>query len=93
MSSSKLIAVLHSRTFGTIVVMVLYNIFAQYQPGLSPQISDLINGILGVVAAYFHANPQSVTVPAGSTVTQVSPTRAIVDTTPTPPTIPPTPAV
>ena len=63
---SKLIQMLHSRTFGTLVVMVAYNTMAIYGLNLPPQLSTLINVVLGAVATYFHLNPSQTYTPAGT---------------------------
>ena len=55
---------LKSRTFLTIVIMVAFNIVEVVSPNLSPSVRDFINGILGLVAVYFHVNPsQNYTTP------------------------------
>lgn len=54
---NKLALALKSRTFWTIVVIVLLNSFPQVKQYLPGDVSDAINGILGLLAAYFHVNP------------------------------------
>lgn len=62
--NSKLVQGLHSRTVGTLVIMILYNVLAVYGNALSPQLSVLVNVVLGAVATYFHVNPaQNYTAP------------------------------
>ena len=69
-----------SRTFWTLVVMVVYNILNVYGGYLSPAISSLINLILGALVSYFKINPsQNYNTPA---------TQAMPMATPTPPTPP-----
>jgi hypothetical protein len=54
---NKLVLALKSRTFLTIVVMVAFNIMEVVSPNLSPDVRNLVNGILGLVATIFHVSP------------------------------------
>lgn len=67
-----------SRTFWTLVVMVIYNILNVYGHLLSPSLSDLVNLILGALVTYFHLNPSQVYAPAGSTITATTPNTTVV---------------
>jgi hypothetical protein len=70
--TSKIWQALHSRTVWSVIVLALFNVLPH--SGLSPEFVDLINGILVAVTGYFHINPNSVYIPAGSTAVQTSPT-------------------
>jgi hypothetical protein len=62
---SKLALVYNSRTFWTIVVMLVFNLIPQLP--IDQAIKDLVNGILSLLATYFHVNPsQTYTVPNGT---------------------------
>ena len=54
---NKIKMALKSRTFLTIVIMVAFNIMEVISPNLSPETRNAVNGILGLVATYFHVNP------------------------------------
>jgi hypothetical protein len=74
---SKFALAFRSRTFWTVVVMVLVNII----PGLpiDQPTKDLITTVLGLVATYFHVNPsQNYNPPPlnGSTIDTAPPTNA-----------------
>lgn len=66
MNTSKFIQAIHSRTVWTLVVMIVYNVLDVYGKGLDPQMSTLVNLILGALVSYFHVNPQMVYTPAGT---------------------------
>lgn len=84
--NSKILQALHSKTVWTVIVMALFNLIPQLN--LDPGLKDLINGVLVLVAGYFHVNPNQVYAPAGSTVTQTSPTTVVVSTPAIPPSTP-----
>ena len=52
---SKLALVYNSRTFWTIVVMLVFNLIPQLP--IDQSIKDLVNGVLSLLATYFHVNP------------------------------------
>ena len=78
--TSKIVQALHSRTVWTVVVLALFNVLPH--AGLSPELTDMINGILVLVAGYFHLNPNQVYIPAGYTATTTSPTTETITTPP-----------
>ncbi len=80
--NSKIIQALHSRTVWTVIVMMVFNLIPQLN--IDQSLKDMVNGVLVLVAGYFHVNPNQIYAPAGSTVTQTSSTTAIVSTNPTP---------
>lgn len=61
---NKFTLVLHSRTFWTLIAMIINNILAVYGKLLNPDLTTLINLILTGLVAYFHVNPsQNYTTP------------------------------
>lgn len=90
--NSKIIQALHSRTLGVLVIMIAYNILAVYGKALDPQLSALIDLVLGGLVSYLHINPavQGQYTPAGITppITPMvvdTTTENVVPSTPTPP--------
>lgn len=69
---------LHSRTFWTVVIMILVNILPQLP--WSKEVKDLITIILGLLATYYHVNPNQVYTPAG--VTPPAPGQSVTVTQP-----------
>jgi hypothetical protein len=64
---SKFALVHNSRTFWTIVVMLIFNLIPQLP--IDQAIKDLVNGILSLLATYFHVNPsQNYTPPTLTTI-------------------------
>jgi len=49
--------VFKSRTFYTVLLLVLLNTVPQLKGLVSQQIIDIINTILGILVTYFHVNP------------------------------------
>lgn len=54
---SKLKLLYSSRTFWTVVVLFLFNGFQAIASYFSPNLVVLINGLLGILVAYFKVNP------------------------------------
>lgn len=54
---TKLKLTLKSRTFWTVVLLVAINTVPQLKGAVSQQVLDIVNTVLGVLAAYFHVNP------------------------------------
>ena len=54
---NKIVLALKSRTFWTVVLLVLLNTVPQLKGTVSQNVLDLINGVLGLAATYFHVNP------------------------------------
>jgi hypothetical protein len=52
---SKITLALKSRTFWTVAVMVVLNVLPHLP--FNGETRDLITGVLGLLAAYFHVNP------------------------------------
>ena len=52
---NKVTLALQSRTFWTVVVMMVFNLIPQLP--VDQAVKDLINGVFTLVAAYFHVNP------------------------------------
>jgi hypothetical protein len=52
---SKFALALRSRTFWTVVVMLVFNLIPHLP--VDQSVKDLVNGILTLLAAYFHVNP------------------------------------
>lgn len=68
---SKVTLALRSRTFWTLVVMVLVNVV----PGLpvDQPAKDLLTTVLGLVATYFHVNPSQNYTPQTLTTIDTAP--------------------
>lgn len=62
---NKFTQALHSRTFWTVVIMVIFNAIPHIP--LDQGLKDLITTILGLLATFFHVNPNVVYTPAGVT--------------------------
>ena len=61
---NKLTQFFTSRTVWTIIVMLAFNLIAYIHPFVSDALYTLINGLLTILAGYFHINPsQNYTVP------------------------------
>ena len=59
---NKIALMLKSRTFWTVVVMLVFNLIPQLP--VDQGVKDLVNGILTLLATYFHINPsQNYTLP------------------------------
>jgi hypothetical protein len=56
--------------------MVVLNVLPQLP--FSGGVRDLITGILGLLATYFHLNPTQIYAPAGSTIVAETPTTTVV---------------
>lgn len=54
---NKISLALHSRTFWTIVVIIGLNTLPQVKDILPQSVYDVLNPILGLLAAYFHVKP------------------------------------
>jgi hypothetical protein len=81
----KIAQLLQSRTFWTIVVIVIGNILNVKYGLVNANISDLGNTILGMLAAYFKVNPSqdySATVTSLAAPTVVTPPADVINTTP-----------
>ena len=62
---TKIMLALKSRTFWTVVVMLIVNLIPHLP--VSQPLKDLINSILTLLAVYFHVNPsQNYSVPNGT---------------------------
>jgi hypothetical protein len=54
---NKIIKVLKSRTFWTIVVLVLFNGVSSIRNLVAPEYQPILDILLGLAATYFHINP------------------------------------
>ena len=54
--NSKILQALHSKTVWTMIVGLVFNILVP-QLNISPELRDLVNGVIVLVAGYFHINP------------------------------------
>ena len=54
----KVALALGSRTFWTIVLLVLLNTLPEIKNSIPAKTFDLINTIVGVIATYFHVSPR-----------------------------------
>lgn len=76
---SKWIQLLHSRTFGVLVLMFLTDAVSAFGAHIQPDLLILINLALTSLASYLHINPNEIRTPVGTSVTsvtQTSPTTA-----------------
>jgi hypothetical protein len=68
---SKFALALKSRTFWTVVVMLVFNLIPHLP--VDQSVKDLVNGILTLLAAYFHVNPSQNYTPAQLTTIDTAP--------------------
>ena len=54
---NKIKLALGSRTFWTVVLTVVVNTVNANAPFIPPQVLEVVNVVLGLVATYFHINP------------------------------------
>ena len=54
---NKVMLALKSRTFWTLVFMFAFNAIEVVSPNLSPETRTLVNGVMGLLAVFFHVNP------------------------------------
>jgi hypothetical protein len=80
MVKTKFGQMLTSRTFWTVIVMLVFNLLPQLP--LDQAVKDLVNTILTVLVVYFKLNPTQINAPSGSTITQTTPTTVTVTTPP-----------
>jgi hypothetical protein len=71
---SKFALALKSRTLWTVVVMLVFNLIPHLP--VDQSVKDLVNGILTLLAAYFHVNPSQ-------NYNAIVPNSTIIDGTPT----------
>jgi hypothetical protein len=54
---NKIILAFKSRTFWTVVLLICLNTVPELKGLVSQNALDVINGILGLIATYFHVSP------------------------------------